>query len=108
MVGEQGEPLPPGVPGQIMVRTPALFAGHLGLSAPTLASDGWWPMGDRGYLDTEGNLYVTGRLSNLLQRNGKKISPEAVEAVLQEMPGVAEAVVVGRRDPDIGDDRIYA
>lgn len=106
---EAGQPVPTGVTGQVLVETAGLFSGYLGMSAPTAsAAGGWWKMGDLGYLDEEGRLHVTGRISNVLQRNGKKISAEYLESALLRHEGILEAAVVGVRSGEAQDDRIYA
>jgi acyl-coenzyme A synthetase/AMP-(fatty) acid ligase len=107
ILDERGSPLPAGVAGQVAVQTAALFRGYLGQGPPPLC-DGWWLMGDLGRLDEEGNLTLLGRMDNVLQRNGKKISAEALELILASMPLVREVAVIGRRKPDVDDDQIVA
>jgi oxalate---CoA ligase len=66
--------------------------------------DGWFRTGDIGAIDKDGYLALTGRIKELINRGGEKISPEEVEAVLLEHPAVAEAAVFGVPDLKYGED----
>ena len=68
-----------------------------------MGSDGWLRTGDRGYLDGDGYLYITGRVKNIIICGGFNIAPEEVEAVLEEDPRVVEAVVISRPDERLGE-----
>ena len=68
---------------------------------PRLA-DGWYPTGDHGQLDDDGRLRVDGRLDDLIITGGENVWPQAVEQVLAAAPSVAEVAVVGRPDPEWG------
>lgn len=86
------------------------------LSGPVLASgyrldpegmaevfdDGWFRTRDAGRLDDDGRLTVLGRLDDVVITGGVNVAPAAVEAALREHPGVTDAVVVGRPDPEWG------
>jgi crotonobetaine/carnitine-CoA ligase len=61
--------------------------------------DGWVHSGDRGFLEADGGLFYRGRFKNMIKRSGENISPEEVEAVLDQHPDVAESLVVGVPDP---------
>ncbi|MGH9125121.1 MAG: class I adenylate-forming enzyme family protein [Acidimicrobiales bacterium] len=67
------------------------------------ATDGWYYTGDLGRLDPDGRLYVLGRLKELVDRGGLKVSPSEIETVLAAHPGVADAAVVGTPDPVLGE-----
>ena len=90
--------------GEIEVRGATLFAGYLGASGPDrpLTPDGWFATGDAGRLDAAGRLVVTGRLGTRFVSGGENVQPEAVEAALAALPGVAEAVVVAVADAEWG------
>lgn len=95
VVGEGGRPEPPGVAGEIVLRGPQVFGGYEHDPAANEAAfvDGWFRTGDIGYRDEDGYLYVTGRLKEMINRGGQKISPEEVESSLMSHPAVREAAV---------------
>ena len=66
--------------------------------------DGWFRTGDIGVIDSDGYLAVTGRIKELINRGGEKISPEEVEAVLLQHPAVGEAAVFGVPDAKYGEE----
>ena len=91
--------------GEIEVRGATLFAGYVepgGLRRP-LTPDGWFATGDTGRLDAAGRLTVDGRRDNRFVSGGENVQPEAVEAALACLPGVAEAVVVPVPDAEFGE-----
>jgi long-chain acyl-CoA synthetase len=71
--------------------------------APDSAVDGWYYTGDLGRIDADGRLYVLGRLKELVNRGGLKVSPSEIEAVLASHPEVVDAAVVGTADPVLGE-----
>ena len=66
--------------------------------------DGWFRTGDIGLIDNDGYLALNGRIKELINRGGEKISPEEVEAVLLRHPAVGEAAVFGVPDPKYGEE----
>jgi O-succinylbenzoic acid--CoA ligase len=87
--------------GEIQLRGPMLLRAYRDGTVPT-DRDGWFPTGDAGRLDDAGRLQVDGRLSDLIITGGENVWPEPVEALLRAHPGVAEAAVAGRSDPEWG------
>jgi long-chain acyl-CoA synthetase len=84
--------------GEILVRTPFAMIGYLDpetREVEPLGRDGWFPTGDIGVLDDEGNLFITGRKKDLIIRGGQNISPRAIRDVLLSHPSIVDAVVVG-------------
>jgi len=79
--------------GLICVRGPSVAPAETG-------ADGWLRTRDHGLLDAEGYLYVLGRADELIVTGGKKVAPDEVEQVLLAHPGVADAAVHSREDPD--------
>jgi acyl-CoA synthetase (AMP-forming)/AMP-acid ligase II len=100
-----------GVEGEIWVRGPHILSGYLDdpeLNAAAFTPDGWLRLGDIGYLDEDGFLFLTGRLSELVNRGGAKISPAEVDAVLLAHPGVKEGAVFAVPDERLGQDLVAA
>jgi acyl-coenzyme A synthetase/AMP-(fatty) acid ligase len=93
-VGEDGQPLPPGSEGELRIRPPAeAVTSYLGAGQEGPLRDGWFYPGDLGRVDTQANLIFTGRKSAVINLGGNKISPEAAEATLIEMPGVRDIAI---------------
>jgi acyl-CoA synthetase (AMP-forming)/AMP-acid ligase II len=90
--------LPPGEVGEIVVRSPANTAGYFQNAAAT-AELAWEPgflrTGDLGYLDPAGNLFIAGRLKNVIKRAGQSIYPQEVEEVVEAVPGLRYSAAVG-------------
>ena len=75
----------------------SLFAGYLGSTDPVSA---WWPTGDLGHIDTDGQVWIRGRRRHvLITAYGRNVSPEWVETALRSQPAVAQAVVFGDGQP---------
>jgi acyl-CoA synthetase (AMP-forming)/AMP-acid ligase II len=91
---EDGKPCAPGTAGQIYVRGPQV-AGEYREAGAVTDRDGWFATRDEGYFDDAGYLFIRGRADDTIIRGGENIAPAEVEAVLAQMPGVAEVAVVG-------------
>ncbi len=93
-------PMPAGSVGELAfgARRPVQY-----WKAPDAATDGWYYTGDLGRVDPDGQVYVLGRLKELVNRGGLKVSPTEVEAAAVRHPGVADAAVVGTPDPVLGE-----
>ncbi|MEV4969933.1 FadD7 family fatty acid--CoA ligase [Streptomyces scopuliridis] len=104
IVGPDGKDRAPGRVGEVWVRGPTVTRGYLGDPAETARgfTDGWFHTGDLGSLDRDGDLFLTGRIKDLINRGGEKISPEHVEDVLSGCPGVTEAAVFPVPDATYG------
>jgi fatty-acyl-CoA synthase len=94
-----------GETGTIVVRGPGKFAGYDDGAANVglLVGDGWLNTGDRGYLDADGYLWVTGRIKDLIIRGGVNIDARVIEEPLLEHPAIAIAAAVGKPDPIAGE-----
>jgi acyl-CoA synthetase (AMP-forming)/AMP-acid ligase II len=109
----EGCPLPVGQAGEIVFSRrvfPVRYWGaHVdGAGVENSASIGdWFHSGDRGRLDEEGRLYVLGRMQLQINRGGLKIDPAEVEQAIQELPGIADAIVIGVHDSIVG-ERVFA
>jgi acyl-CoA synthetase (AMP-forming)/AMP-acid ligase II len=99
-----GSPLPAGETGAVWLRCPAKSRFYLGAPEETtkIFRDGWVRMGDIGYLDDEGRLFLVDRESDVVQAGAMKVSTTEVESVLHENPHVREAAVFGIPHPVIG------
>jgi acyl-CoA synthetase (AMP-forming)/AMP-acid ligase II len=110
IVDEAGTPLPSGVDGEIEVRGPAVFDGYENDPEATRSAfrDGWFRTGDRGHLDDDGYLSLTGRTTDVINRGGFKVPPLEVEDVLVRHPDVAAAAALGVPHPTLGEDLVAA
>jgi long-chain acyl-CoA synthetase len=101
IVDEHGDPCPHGTEGRIAIRSGALMTSYWGASEETNAalSNGWLLTEDRGRLEKDGDLYLTGRESELINVGGRKVSPAEIEALLLEHPAVLECACIGIPDP---------
>ena len=108
VVDDKGLPVPPGTDGEIVARGPNIMRGYLHKPAETADAlkDGWLHTGDVGHLDADGYLVLVDRKKDLIIRGGENISPSEVEAVLQAHPSVAQAAVVGRPHPAMGEEPV--
>ncbi len=106
ILDESGTVLPPEAEGEITVRGPALTAGYLDDPEANRAAfrDGWFRTGDRGRLDREGFLFITGRHKEIVNRGGEKILPWEVDEALGKHPAVKEAAVFGIPHPTLGEE----
>ena len=104
IAGEDGEELPAGETGEVWLRTTAPQRTYYGDPAATaeVFRPGWIRMGDLGFLDAEGFLYLVDRESDVIKSGGLKVSTLQIEAALYEHPAVAEAAVVGVPHPVMG------
>jgi o-succinylbenzoate---CoA ligase len=94
---------------EIHLRGPMVMRAYRGRHAPAhpLDTDGWLSTGDAGRWLADGRLHVDGRRGDLIISGGENVWPEPVEAALRTLPGVADAVVAGRPDPEWG-ERVVA
>ncbi|WP_315747768.1 MULTISPECIES: non-ribosomal peptide synthetase [unclassified Bradyrhizobium] len=105
IMDEQGGVLPVGARGEIMLRGPTITRGYCDDPAATAAAfrDGWFRTGDLGYLDADGYLFIAGRIKDIINRGGQKVSPEEVEQVLLRHPDVLEAAAFAMPHPRLGE-----
>ncbi len=108
ILGEQQEALPAGEVGEIYSRPQAADPfQYRGGTTIRSTRDGFLSVGDLGWLDADGYLYLADRRTDLIVTGGANVYPKEVEAALTEHPGVADAAVVGIPDPDFG-KRVHA
>jgi long-chain acyl-CoA synthetase len=106
ILDDDDRPLPTGELGEVCVRGPNVMLGYYRLPEETARTlrHGWLHTGDVGRLDADNFLYIVERKKDLIIRGGFNIYPREVEEVLYAHPDVAEAAVVGMRDPLMGED----
>ena len=93
ILDEAGNSLPPGSTGEVSIKGPNVFSGYEGNAEANAESfsNGWFRTGDQGVLDAEGYLTLVGRIKELINRGGEKISPREIDETLLQHPAVAEA-----------------
>jgi len=104
VVDDAGQTLPPGQVGEVFIR-PLAGAGttyhYIGAEAKAIEG-GWESLGDMGWMDAEGYLYLTDRLSDMILVGGANIYPAEVEAAIDAFPGVRSSAIIGLPDEDMG------
>ena len=106
IVDDDGTPVPPGVEGDLLARGAAQFVGYFRrpqFTAEAHTADGWFRTGDRGTLDRDGYLAITGRSKDLIIRGGENIPVVEVENLLYTHPKVAGVAIVATPDPRLGE-----
>jgi len=105
IVDPAGRECPPGVKGEIVIRSPATMVGYFGrdeANAQAFAG-GWFHTGDLGHQDDEGFVYIAGRAKDMIISGGLNVYPAEIEAVLQVHPAVVESAVLGVEDDERGE-----
>lgn len=103
---EEGKALGTEEIGEIWVKGPMVMKGYNNLPNETsqaLTSDGYFKTGDLGKIDADGFIFITGRKKDMISVAGEKAYPREIEEVLMANPSVAEAAVVGKKDPSRGE-----
>jgi long-chain acyl-CoA synthetase len=106
ILDEEDRELLQGEAGEVGVRGPNVMKGYFNKEDATREAmrNGWLHTGDVGYLDPEGELFITDRKKDLIIRGGENISPGAIEDILFKHPAVLETAVVGIPDPVYGEE----
>jgi acyl-CoA synthetase (AMP-forming)/AMP-acid ligase II len=106
IMDDSGRHLRPGERGEVVIQGPNVIQGYENNPEANATSfvDGWFRTGDQGYLDESGYLTLVGRLKELINRGGEKISPREIDEVLLAHPSVAEAVCFGVPHPTWGEE----
>ena len=107
IIDQEGTEVPPGIPGEIMIRGDNVMKGYYkapDLTAKAIESDGWFHTGDLGYVDVDGFVFVKGRIKELIIKGGENISPQEIDEVLYRHPAVLDAAAVGMPDEHYGEE----
>lgn len=106
IIDQNGLQVGPYIPGEIVIKGEMVFNGYE--DAPDANNnafiDGWFRTGDIGYLDEAGYLFLTGRIKEIINKGGEKISPEEIDIILRSHHGVREAMTFPVHDPVLGED----
>jgi acyl-CoA synthetase (AMP-forming)/AMP-acid ligase II len=110
IMAEDGSLLPRGTSlehtGEIVIRGPNVTAGYE--NNPKANADGflngWFRTGDQGVMDEDGFISITGRLKEIINRGGEKVSPREVDEILMDHPAVAQVVCFGMPHPKLGEE----
>ncbi|MFK0087309.1 long-chain-fatty-acid--CoA ligase [Pseudomonas sp. NPDC090755] len=105
IVDEQGEEVPRGTVGEIIVRGPNIMQGYWNKPEETAKAlrDGWLYTGDGGYMDPQGYLFIVDRLKDMIVSGGENVYSAEVENVLARHPAVALCAVIGVPHPQWGE-----
>ncbi|MEU5847815.1 fatty acid--CoA ligase [Saccharopolyspora shandongensis] len=105
ILDEGGNPVEPGVIGEVCIKTPAHMLEYWRLPEATAKTliDGWIHTGDAGYLDEDGYLYIQDRIKEMIIRAGENIYPAEVENAISAHPAVLDVAVVGVPDERWGE-----
>jgi acyl-CoA synthetase (AMP-forming)/AMP-acid ligase II len=107
VTGDDGGPLPPGELGMLAFRAPegrgVRYHADPDKTRDAYLSPGVFTLGDVGYVDPDGYIFITDRAADMVVSGGVNLYPAESEAVLREHPAVAEVAVIGVPDPDFGE-----
>ncbi|MDA1348475.1 MAG: acyl--CoA ligase [Chloroflexi bacterium] len=110
IMDEHGALQAPGTTGEVVISGPNVIKGYESNPEANASSfvEGWFRTGDQGVLDEDGVLTLQGRLKELINRSGEKISPVEIDEVLMQHPAVAEAVAFGVPSAAHGEEPVAA
>ncbi|MFX1253250.1 MAG: long-chain fatty acid--CoA ligase [Promethearchaeota archaeon] len=105
IVDPEGNDLPPGKVGELLVKGPGVTPGYWKLPDMTAESikDSWLHTGDLAQVDDEGYYYIVGRLKDMFISGGENVYPAEIEQLLYKIPQIDEATVIGVKDPKWGE-----
>ena len=108
IVDANGDEVPRGEPGEVLVAGPNVMRGYLNRPEETAKTviDGWLHTGDIGRFDEDGYLVLVDRAKDMIIRGGENIYPKEIETVVYQMPEIAEAAVIGRAHPLYGEEPV--
>jgi acyl-CoA synthetase (AMP-forming)/AMP-acid ligase II/acetyltransferase-like isoleucine patch superfamily enzyme/acyl carrier protein len=106
IMDEGGNLLPVGAIGEVVIRGVNVMAGYDKNPAANRSAftNGWFRTGDQGRFDTDGYLFLTGRLKEIINRGGEKIAPKEVDDILTQHPAISQAVAFAVPHPTLGEE----
>jgi len=106
VMDQKGQILPQGQEGEVCIKGENVTPGYENNDAANASSftDGWFRTGDQGIFDAEGYLQITGRLKEIINKGGEKISPLEVDNVLMEHPAIQQIVTFAVADKMLGEE----
>jgi acyl-CoA synthetase (AMP-forming)/AMP-acid ligase II len=106
IMAEDGRLLARGDTGEIVIRGPNVTAGYEANPKANAEAfvDGWFRTGDQGVMDADGYVTLTGRLKEIINRGGEKVSPREVDEILMDHAAVAQVVCFGMPHPKLGEE----
>jgi oxalate---CoA ligase len=106
IMGLDGELLGADAVGEIVIRGPNVTAGYENNAKANEEGflNGWFRTGDQGVRDADGYLSITGRLKEIINRGGEKVSPREVDEIIMDHPAVAQVVCFGMPHPKLGEE----
>jgi acyl-CoA synthetase (AMP-forming)/AMP-acid ligase II len=106
IMAPDGALLPRGATGEIVIRGPNVTVGYQSNPAANAEafSNGWFRTGDQGVMDADGYLAITGRLKEIINRGGEKISPREIDELLMDHAAVAQVVCFGMPHAKLGEE----
>jgi len=106
VVDDTGKTVPPGQTGEIVIRGPNVMTAYENNPKANAEAfyDGWFRTGDQGVMDDDGYVSITGRLKEIINRGGEKISPREVDEIIMEHPAVHQCVTFAMPHDMLGED----
>ena len=106
IMAEDGTLLPRGAIGEIVIRGANVTQGYENNDKANAEAftNGWFRTGDQGQMDADGYVSLTGRLKEIINRGGEKVSPREVDEILMDHPAVAQVVCFGMPHPKLGEE----
>ncbi len=106
VVDDKGQTVPAGATGEIVIMGRNVMRAYENNAAANASAfyDGWFRTGDQGVMDEDGYVSITGRLKEIINRGGEKISPREVDEIIMEHPSVHQCVVFAMPHEMLGED----
>lgn len=106
IVDDRGKDVPRGAPGEIVIKGPNVMTAYENNPKANADAfyDGWFRTGDQGVMDDDGYVAITGRLKEIINRGGEKISPREVDEIIMEHPAVHQCVTFAMPHDMLGEE----